>query len=93
MRFGRVVGTVVATAHTDGLSAMPLLLVQPLDEELKELGAPVIAGDRIGVGPGELVFMEEWREAGLGLAHPYVPIDLGIVGRVDSWYVRGRRHP
>lgn len=91
MKFGRVIGNLVSTHCVPGLVGMPLLLVQLVDENLEPVGEPLVAGDRLGVGPGEYVFMEEAREAGLGLADPYVPFDLGIVGRADSWQARGRR--
>lgn len=89
MKFGRVLGTLVNGAAHPGLKGIPLLVVQLVDEELNPVGAPVIAGDRLGVGPGELVFMEEAMEASLGLDERFVPIDLGIVGRADTWLVRG----
>lgn len=89
MKFGRVVGSVVSTHSYPSLQGMPLLLVQICDPKGAPLGDPVIAGDRIGVGPGEYVYMEEAMEAGLGLSNPLVPIDLGIVGRADLWSVDG----
>lgn len=93
MKFGRVVGTLVNSDWDAGLEGIPLKLVQLLDENGEPLGGdPVIAGDRLGVGPGEYVFMEESREAGLGLEEFYCSIDLGIVGRADQWLARGRLH-
>ncbi len=90
MKFGRVVGMLVTSHSTPGMKGYPLLMVQLVDEHLTPHGEPVVAGDRIGVGVGEYVFMEEAREAGLGIEDPYVPFDLGIVGRADRWTVRGR---
>lgn len=92
MKFGRVVGHLVQSHADPGLSGLPLKLVQPVDETGAARGAVVVAGDRLGVGVGEYVFMEEAREAGLGLADPLVPIDLGIVGRADHWMARGTRY-
>jgi microcompartment protein CcmK/EutM len=90
MKFGRVIGSLVNSVADEGLEAVPLKLVQLLTEEGVSYGDPVIAGDRIGVGPGEFVFMEEAREAGLGMEEFYCSLDLGIVGRADQWMVRGR---
>lgn len=90
MKFGRVVGQLVNSHAYESLRGMPLKVVELLDDQGNSLGATAIAGDRIGVGVGEYVFMEEAMEAGLGLPDPLVPIDLGIVGRADHWTSRGR---
>ena len=84
MFLGKVVGNAVVTAKDHGLEGYPLLVVQPLDHRGKSRGQPIIALDRIGVGPGETVFMEVSREASFGLRHPLVPTDCSIVAKVDS---------
>lgn len=91
MKFGRVVGQLVNSHAYASLQGMPLKIVELLDERGDPLGKTAIAGDRIGVGVGEYVFMEEAMEAGLGLPDPLVPIDLGIVGRADQWTARGEK--
>ncbi len=90
MKFGQVVGQLVHSHSYESLQGLPFKLVQLLDETGKKLGEPVIAGDRLGVGVGDYVFMEEAMEASLGLDNPLVPIDLGIVGRADHWTVDGK---
>ncbi|MCX6026748.1 MAG: EutN/CcmL family microcompartment protein, partial [Chloroflexi bacterium] len=45
MKFARVTGTVVATRKYEGLEGVKLLVVQPLDEDLKPIGRPQIAAD------------------------------------------------
>lgn len=92
MKFGRVVGQLVNSHAYESLEGLPLKIVELLDERGMALGQTAIAGDRIGVGVGEYVFMEEAMEAGLGLSNPLVPIDLGIVGRADHWTAHGDRH-
>lgn len=92
MKFGRVVGTLVNSHADAGLHGMPLKLVQLMDEQGRAYGAPQVAGDRLGVGVGDYVFMEEAMEAGLGLPERHCPIDLGIVGRADHWTARGTLH-
>lgn len=84
MNLARVIGNVVATAKDPGLVPLPLLIVQPLTPQQEPKGSPLIATDRIGVGPGEIVILEKSKEAGLGLAKNLVPTDLSIVGKVDA---------
>lgn len=84
MFLGKVVGTVVASAKSKGFEGFKLLLVQPLTAQEKPKGSPIVAIDRTGVGPGELVFLEKSTEAILGLDDLLVPSDASIVGRVDS---------
>ena len=83
MFFARVIGKVVTSVSDEGLKGLPLLLVQPLTPTREPKGKPVIATDRIGVGPGEEVFCETSKEAGLGLPRELVPTDASIVARVD----------
>jgi microcompartment protein CcmK/EutM len=92
VKFGRVIGQLVNSHSYDSLEGLPLKIVELLDDRGKAIGQTAIAGDRIGVGVGEYVFMEEAMEAGLGMANPLVPIDLGIVGRADHWTTRGERY-
>jgi ethanolamine utilization protein EutN len=46
-------------------------------------GKPLIAVDRIGAGPGELIYYITSREAALTLENPFAAVDAGIVGKVD----------
>jgi len=83
MFFARVIGKVVTSLAYEGLKGFPLLLVQPLTPQREPKGRPIVALDRIGVGPGEEVFCETSCEAGLGLRVKLVPTDASIVARVD----------
>ena len=67
MFLGRVIGNVVATAKWKTLEGFNLLVVQPLDRSYRRQGEPLVATDRIGVGPGEIVLLERSKEAVLGL--------------------------
>lgn len=87
MFFARVIGKVVTSHQDPGLTGYPLLLVQPLTPARVAKGAPVIALDRVGVGPGEEVYCETSREAGLGLPNPLIPADAAIVARVDAVHI------
>lgn len=85
MKFGRVVGTVVATRKYDGLQGIKFLVVQLLDRELRPQGEPEIAADATAqAGPGELVFVVGSREAAQALPEVFVPVDLAITGIVDE---------
>jgi ethanolamine utilization protein EutN len=85
MQLGRVIGTVVATVKVPGLTGIKLLLVQPLDRQLKPVGAQVVAADAVHMaGPGELVYVVAAREAAQAMPDPFVPVDHAIVGLVDA---------
>ena len=79
MKFGRVIGTVVATRKYQ------FLVVQPLDREFSPRGQPRIAADATAqAGPGHLVFMVASREGAQALPEVFVPVDLAITGIVDE---------
>ncbi|MCX6354577.1 MAG: EutN/CcmL family microcompartment protein [Candidatus Aureabacteria bacterium] len=84
MKVGRVIGTVVASKKVESLTGVKLLLVQPLDEEGKPSGEPVVACDSQQSGPGETVFYIGGREASLPLPEPFNPADATITGIIDT---------
>jgi ethanolamine utilization protein EutN len=85
MKFGRVIGTVVATKKYEDLDGVKFLVVQPLSEDLKVKGRPMIAADATAqAGPGMLVFMVASREGAQALQEVFVPVDLAITGIVDE---------
>ena len=62
MRLARVVGPVWGARHAAGLDGQKLLALEPLElavdgEMLVASGGEVIAVDRLGAGPGELVLV------------------------------------
>lgn len=85
MKFGRVIGTVVATQQYQDLEGVKFLVVQPLDKNLKPQGDAEIAADAtFQAGYGELVFMVASREGSQALPDWFVPVDLAITGIVDE---------
>jgi ethanolamine utilization protein EutN len=85
VQLARVTGTVVATIKTPGLQGVKLLLVQPLDRQLRPSGGQVVAADAVHMaGPGELVYIVAAREAAQALPDTFVPVDHAIVGIVDA---------
>ena len=85
MKFGRVIGTLVASVKAEGLEGIKFLWVQELDRNLNPTGEPVIAADATAqAGPGMLTYVIGGREAALALPVTFVPVDHTIVGIVDD---------
>lgn len=91
MYLGRVLGRVVATVKQDTLTAIPLQWLQPLTADGRAAGKPIVAIDRIGTGPGEVVVYVTSREAAITLENPFAAVDAGIVAKVDWCDVGGTR--
>ena len=85
MELGRVTGSVVATTIYPGLEGIRLLIVQPLDRQLRPRGNAVVAADGVMMAaPGDLVSIVASREASLALQVPPGPVDHAIVSIVDA---------
>ena len=84
MVLGRVIGVAVATRKYSGLEGAKLLVVQELTKELKPRGRPGVAVDVAQAGVGDLVFLARKREAAVAYPIPDMPIDLTVVGVVDT---------
>jgi len=91
VQLARVIGRVVATIKQDTLTAVTLQWIQPVSTTGADAGKPVVAVDRVGVGPGEVVYFITSREAALTLDEPFAAVDAGIVGKVDWVNVDGAR--
>ena len=91
VHLARVIGRVVATIKQDTLATVPLQWIQPIRADGRSTGKPLVAVDRIGVGPGEAIYYVTSREASLTLDKPFAAVDAGIVGRVDWANVDGTR--
>lgn len=85
MLLGRVIGTVVPCVVYEGLTGVPMLLVQPLDKNRRDVGGPIVCCDATRMaGPGELIYYEGGREAAMALDTTFVPVDHSIIGIVDE---------
>ncbi len=84
MILGQVVGTVVATIKDEQLVGEKLLLVQLMNKRREPIGRPVAAIDTVDAGPGDWVFCVRAREAALATYPVVGPVDLAIVGIVES---------
>jgi ethanolamine utilization protein EutN len=91
MLLARVIGRVVATRKLATLQGVPLQWIQPLTAHGATRGAPVVAVDRVGAGPGEVVVYVTSREAALTLDDRFAAVDAGIVAKVDWCDVDGGR--
>jgi ethanolamine utilization protein EutN len=91
VQLARVVGRVVATVKQDTLASVTLQWIQPIATSGADVGNALVAVDRIGVGPGEIVYFITSREAALTLDNPFAAVDAGIVGKVDWVDVGGVR--
>ena len=104
MLFGRVNGSAVCTIKYPGTQGLKLLVVQPLNKNLKPIGVLQVAADVVDAGIGDLCVMVRSREAALAMPEvKFVPVDLALVGIVDELTVhpdgefdftlkRGRNH-
>lgn len=84
MNLGRVIGTVISSQKVKSLDGIKLLIVQPLDENLENLGEPVVATDSQQAGEGQIVTFIGGREASLPLPVPFNPSDATITSIVDE---------
>ena len=83
MQVARVLGDVVATRKDPGLTALKLLILQPLDASGQPFGRTLVAADAAGAGLGETVFFVRGREAAFPFHPVEAPVDAAIVGIVD----------
>lgn len=87
MQLAKVIGDVVCTRKDANLSAIKLLLVQPIGADGVATGRTLVAVDAVGAGPGETVFFVRGKEASFPFYPAEAPVDAGIVGIVDHYDV------
>ena len=90
MFLAKVIGKVWATIKDPNFEGVHFKIIQPLDEELRPVGEPIVATDTLGVGEGEVVMWEDGREAALALPTKFGPTEAAIVAKVDEVHVRGK---
>jgi ethanolamine utilization protein EutN len=79
----RIIGRVVSTQKQDTLHAVPLQWLQPVNAAGEAKGAPLVAADTFGLGPGELCYYITAREASIALWSLDVAVDAAVVGKVE----------
>ena len=84
MELAKVIGTIVASQKIEALKGIKLLVIQPLDENLKEVGESLVAVDSRSSAPGQIVYWVAGREGTLAFEETFMPVDAAIVGIVDQ---------
>ncbi len=84
MTLARVVGTVVATRKDPRLEGFKLLILKPVSPEGTLEAGYVIAVDTVGAGSQETVIVVSGSSARMADHCKDKPVDLAIVGIVDS---------
>ena len=85
MDLAKVIGTVVATRKDPSLEGTRLLVVQPLDEKQNPISEPLVAVDTLNdAGVGEIVYIVTGGDAVSVIPGKRMPVDVAIVGIVDS---------
>ncbi len=81
----QVVGTVVATQKNVHLENNRLLIVQPIDLNGKDLGASMVALDRVDAGEGDrVIVMKEGGSARIIFQNPEIPLQSVVIAVVDD---------
>ena len=83
MKLGRILGKVWATVKDDKLQNCTFYIMQPVDEDEKSLGIPLVAVDTVSSREGDLVYWVGGTEACFALEGRIIPSDVTIVGLVD----------
>jgi ethanolamine utilization protein EutN len=85
MILARVTGEVVATRKHPSHERRKILLVQPIHPDGSERGEAILALDGVDAGIGDRVLVvQEGYAAMAAVNRPNAPIDMSIVGVVDS---------
>ena len=96
MLIARIIGDVTATHKHPSHEGQKLLLVQPVELDLKTpRGDAVIAVDSVDAGLGDLVLLvTEGYSAMTSVNRPNSPIDMAVLGVIDTVNVPSSRpHP
>lgn len=84
MLIARVLGDVTATQKHPSQEGKKLLLVQPLELDGRDRGAPLVAVDGFNAGPGDRVVVVQDGFAAFSVAGlKAAPLDVAIVGVID----------
>jgi ethanolamine utilization protein EutN len=94
MDLAKVIGTVVATRKDPSLAGTRLLVIQPLDENQNPISDPLVAVDTLNdAGVGEIVYIVTGGDAVSVIPGKRMPVDVAIVGIVDSLSVTHAASP
>lgn len=90
MQIALVIGSAVATIKDAALHGRKLLLVQEADASGKPTKPVRVAVDTVGAGAGDLVIVTAGSSARETDLTGHAPVDLVIVGVIDSLDVEGK---
>jgi len=93
MFIGKIIGTVVATRKDPKLEGRKLLIVRPLDEDLKEKPDYLVAVDTVSAGFREKVLVVQGSSARMAFGMKDCPVDCAIIGIVDSFVISEPKEP
>jgi len=90
MLIARVVGDLTATQKHPSHEGRKILLVQPLNLDGSERGAPMVALDSVSAGIGEQVLVTtDGYAAFTAVGHKLAPIDAAVIGIIDHVELAG----
>ena len=81
----KVVGKVVSTIKHPRLGAGSLILVRRLYTDGFDDRELLVASDSFGCGEGDTILVTQGSNARFAQAAEYAPLDLSVVGIVDSY--------
>ncbi|MCD6179107.1 MAG: EutN/CcmL family microcompartment protein [Bacteroidales bacterium] len=84
MKFGKIIGRVVSTQKVESFEGLKLVLVQPLNEELKKVGTALVAVDTLSSDIGQIIYYETSKEASRIIEREMNPCDAAIMGIIDD---------
>ncbi len=91
MKLGKVIGRVVSTVKVESFEGLKLILVQPVDEHLKNTGDAIVMADTISSDIGQTIYYETSKEASMVLETTMNPCDAIVVGIVDEINLEEKR--
>lgn len=84
MKFGKIIGRVVSTQKVESFEGLKLVLVQPLNEKLKNVGTALVAVDTLSADIGQIIYYETSKEASRVIEREMNPCDAAIMGIIDE---------
>ncbi|MFC2091731.1 EutN/CcmL family microcompartment protein [Elusimicrobiota bacterium] len=90
MEFGIITGNVVCTRKDKNITGTKLLIVQPVDDDLKVTSSQLVGIDSVGAGEGELVLYVKGSSARMTEMTENRPVDCTIVAIVDCIEKNGK---
>lgn len=85
MILGKVIGNIVATVKNPTYEGEKVMMVKPIDPNLKDNGKTLLAIDKVQAGINDIVLvMTEGNSARMVMNTPGTPVNSVIVGIVDE---------